>query len=129
MDVQLGDQHSLTTSEINEYGKLFTLVMTLGILAIPVVGACMDTVGFPATSFATTVFGSIWALLLLESTSKSVMGSFVMYTLFRTFLFTFLFAYLADSLGFKYFGVLAGMVFVFSGLCYDCFVRSASVFL
>lgn len=43
------------------------------------------------------------------------MMSFIFYSLFRTFLITFTFAYLADSLGFHYFGVLAGVVFVISG--------------
>jgi hypothetical protein len=38
------------------------------------------------------------------------------YALFRTFLFTYFFAYLADALGFKYFGVLAGVAFFCAGL-------------
>ena len=34
----------------------------------------------------------------------------------RSFFFTFIFAYLADALGFKYFGALAGVMFVVGGL-------------
>lgn len=52
---------------------------------------------------------------MLYGSRSSIIVSFVFYSLFRTFLVTFTFAYLADSLGFHYFGVLAGVVFVISG--------------
>lgn len=94
---------------------MFTVVMTLGTVAIPFVGACMDTLGFPATSFFTSLFGLVWSVLLMSSSRSAFFISFVLYTLFRTFLFTFMFAYLADTLGFKYFGVLAGVLFAISG--------------
>jgi len=39
-----------------------------------------------------------------------------MYALFRTFLFNYYFAFLADRLGFRYFGVLAGLSFFIAGM-------------
>ena len=41
--------------------------------------------------------------------------AFIAYALFRTFLFTYFFAYLADALGFRFFGVLAGVSFLIAG--------------
>lgn len=89
--------------------------MTLGVFAIPFVGYLMDSKGFPVTSAVTVSFGLIWSLLLLYDSKESLLPSFIFYTLFRTCLFTFLFAYLADTMGFKYFGVLAGLMFVCGG--------------
>ncbi len=108
IDLQIGDQLSLTMYERGVMGRQFTAFMTGGILAIPVVGVFMDYFGFPATSFLTVLFACIWASLQVFPTKGAIVISFVFYSLFRTFLFTFLFAYLADTLGFKYFGVLAG---------------------
>jgi len=116
IDLQLGDMQIFNSQAMKDYGNIFTLVMSLGIFGIPVIGALMDKAGFPATSFITLLFALGWSLLLLLETPNSLIGAFVCYSIFRTFLFTFLFAYLADTLGFKYFGILAGLMFVFGGV-------------
>jgi hypothetical protein len=41
-----------------------------------------------------------------------VLWSFLAYSLFRTFLYPFVFAYIADVCGYKYFGILGGVLFV-----------------
>jgi hypothetical protein len=116
LDIQLGDSALvLTAYEQKMYGRLLTVIMAAGCLAIPVVGLMMDKYGFPITSVAVVVFGVCWSLLLVNDTRETLIPSFVFYTLFRTFLFTFLFAYMADTMGFKYFGVLAGLMFVMAG--------------
>jgi hypothetical protein len=116
IDVQLGDSMLLLSEvDLQLYGRLFAVIMACGAFAIPVVGYLMDTVGFPATSAITVGLGSTWALLMLFDDVHALLPSFVFYSLFRVFLFTFLFAYLADSLGFRYFGVLAGLMFVTGG--------------
>lgn len=116
IDIQLGDSTLLLSAyEQRSYGRYFTMIMTLGVFAIPMVGYMMDTKGFPASSAVTVSFGLLWSLLLLYDSRNSLLPSFMFYALFRTFLFTFLFAYLADTMGFKYFGVLAGLMFVLGG--------------
>ena len=116
IDLQLGDMQVFNNQALKMYGNIFTLVMSLGIFGIPVIGALMDKTGFPMTSFITLLFALGWSLLLLMETPNSLIGAFICYSIFRTFLFTFLFAYLADTMGFKYFGILAGLMFVFGGI-------------
>jgi MFS family permease len=117
-DMQLGDKHSLTSEERHAFAQTFTLVITLGVLAIPPVGALMDRKGFPATSLLCIVSGVIWALLLLaDSPERHLLTlSFVFYSIYRTSFFTFFFAYLADVLGFSYFGMLGGVIFLLAGV-------------
>ena len=116
-DMQLGDKHNLTGEQRHAFAQTFTLIITLGVLVIPLVGALMDLRGYPATSLLCTAAGIIWALLVLvDSEQRHVLIlSFVFYSVFRTSFFTFFFAYLADALGFKFFGMLAGVIFLFGG--------------
>lgn len=116
IDLQLGDSHIFSLDEQKLYGRIFTAIMTFGFIGIPIVGAMMDKLGFPATATFTCSMGVIWALLLVYNSRTSVFASFFFYAIFRTFLFTFIFAYIADTLGFKYFGLLAGLMFVIGGL-------------
>jgi hypothetical protein len=112
IDMQLGDILLLDFLERDNFGRKCTIIMALGAIIIPFVGLIMDFGGFPITSFLATSFGISWSILLLLDDLKYILAAFVCYTLFRTFLFTFTFAYLADTLGFKYFGFLAGLVFL-----------------
>ena len=105
----------LTPYDQRLFGRYFTVIMTLGVFAIPFVGYIMDNKGFPVTSVVTVSFGVVWSLLFLYDSVYSLLPSFMFYALFRTCLFTFLFAYLADTMGFRFFGVLAGLMFVFGG--------------
>jgi MFS family permease len=117
-DMQLGDKHSLTAQQRHAFAQTFTLVITLGVLAIPPVGALMDRKGFPATSLLCIGSGIVWALLLLaDSPERHLLTlSFVFYSIYRTSFFTFFFAYLADVLGFRYFGMLGGIIFLLAGI-------------
>eukprot|EP01039_Chlorochromonas_danica_P009736 gene9737-10770_t len=115
-DAQIRDGSHLNAEEQHQYARIFTLVITLGFVGIPLVGACMDYLGFPATSFILIVFGLLWSVLAITRHPATLVLSFMLYSAFRTFFFTFTFAYLADTLGFKYFGVLAGIMFVLGGV-------------
>jgi MFS family permease len=115
-DVQLGDGNYLNDYERHNYARLFTLTITMGIIFIPIIGGIMDKYNFPIASLATSSFGFLWMCFLIVETKFSLIISFIMYAIYRTFLFTFVFAYLADTLGFKYFGVLAGLMFMMGGL-------------
>lgn len=117
-DMQLGDKHNLTGDQRHTFAEYFTLVITLGVVSIPPVGAMMDRTGFPATSLLCLVSGIIWALLLLADSPERhlLMLSFVFYSLYRTSFFTFFFAYLADVMGFQFFGMLGGIIFLLAGV-------------
>lgn len=115
-DVQLQDSSIFDVGESHNYARIFTLVITFGVVVIPMVGAMMDTVGYPFTAATTVALGTIWAVLLDLQSPLMLVVSFFFYSMYRTFFFTFFFAYLADTLGFKYFGVLAGISFVLGGV-------------
>lgn len=106
----------LTTAERRDYARWFTLIITCGVIYIPLVGFIMDKCGFPIASATTTTAGLLWIFFHQIGNKTSLIISFICYSFFRTFLFTFAFAYLADILGFKYFGVLAGIMFVLGGI-------------
>jgi MFS family permease len=115
-DLQIADLQHLEPAEAQTYAQLFTLIITLGVIAIPLIGATMDFVGFPVTSSVTIAAGIVWSILQQIPNAWALLTSFIAYATFRTFFYTFFFAYLADTFGFKYFGVLAGVVFVLGGV-------------
>ena len=112
---QLADLSIVPENEISKYGSSLTLFMTAGVLFIPFVGWLLDGYGYPTTMFATILFSIIWAVLLCLRSASYLMASFVAYALFRTFLYTFIFSYMSDRLGFQFFGILVGVLFVISG--------------
>jgi MFS family permease len=114
-DIQLADARILSPHDERWYARLLTIFMSLGVVAVPAVGVMMDFWGFPATSVVIISTGIIWAVMLLLNTPMGILISFVCYTIYRTFFYTFFFSYVADLFGFTYFGILAGILFVFGG--------------
>jgi MFS family permease len=90
--------------------------MSGAVVFIPLIGGLMDGYGYPITMLVTIFFGIVWSILLATADAYYLYASFLFYAMFRTFLYTFLFSYLADKLGFKYYGILAGVLFFVSGL-------------
>lgn len=113
---QLADMNFLPVRTQGLMVRLFTAITTAGVLGIPIVGRLMDACGFVATAAVTVTLAVLYGLGVLWEGEVQLLLAFVAYALFRTFLFTYFFAFLADSLGFKYFGVLAGVSFFVAGL-------------
>ncbi|KAJ1399549.1 hypothetical protein B484DRAFT_484002, partial [Ochromonadaceae sp. CCMP2298] len=105
--MQLGDAQ-LQPFQQHGLARTFTLTITLGVLVIPPIGVLMDVGGFPITALITTLAGMLWSVLLGVG--------FAAYSLYRTSFYTFFFAYLADVLGFRYFGMLAGIISLLGGI-------------
>ena len=111
--------------------RAFTLISSLGILGMPAVGFLLDNLGFAFTATITVILGICYTFFtLLHSSEQVVYCSFVCYSLFRSFLFTYFFAALPKKVGTKYFGILAGLTFFISGLVqlslYDYLISLAS---
>jgi len=85
--------------------RWFTVITVCGVLGIPFVGYSMDVLGFRATRAITVGLGCLWAAMTLVPHRLVLLLSFGVYALFRTFTFNYYFAFLADRLGFRYFGV------------------------
>ena len=88
---QLGDMKIVPFYQMSEYGDKLTILMTAGVLVIPIVGWLMDYCGYPVTMLVTIVFAIIWAFIICLKSPTYIYASFVAYALFRTFLYTFLF--------------------------------------
>mmetsp|Transcript_32067 Transcript_32067/g.42289 ORF Transcript_32067/g.42289 Transcript_32067/m.42289 type:complete len:465 (+) Transcript_32067:314-1708(+) len=119
LGVMLGDQSFIPVSKQDPAAALLTELMTAGTLCTPVAGYLMDRAGFPLTAIFILLNSIIWAAAQLFETTSALYVGFVAYSIFRTMLFTYYFAKLADSLGFRFFGVLSGTTFF---LCWcHCF--------
>ena len=97
-------------------GRYFSLILAGGFVTIPLVGAAMDKLGFPCTCVAIVIFGVIWSGLNLLGDINMVFYSFFFYTLFRSFLYPFVFAYMADVLGYEYFGMIGGIMYMVAAI-------------
>jgi len=115
VDFRLTSMEVTDASVRGRYCHMYTLINSTCAVLIPIVGHVMDTWGFTVTWVITVTLAVIWtSLLLLESISLLLL-SFFFAALFRTFLYTFIFAYLADAMGFRYFGLLSGILFLVAG--------------
>ena len=95
---------------------MFTLTLAAAAFLIPVVGFIIDRCGYTVTYVLTVSFAVLWSSMLVSGVEQLLVPSFVCYALFRTFVFTFMFAYLADTMGFRYYGALSGLLFLICGL-------------
>jgi hypothetical protein len=92
--------------------------MATGALAALVIGWLMDSTSLEICTAVTIVLGMAH-LLVLSSAGSSLswmIASFMIYVLFRQFLFPVFIASLTANLGFKYFGLLSGIGFAVSGI-------------
>lgn len=114
--MQIKDQQIVTDiNEEHNFARLFTIINASGIIFIPIVGILMDTTGFPFTAVLITLSGVLWSICLLVSTSYTLLLSFLFYSFYRISFFIFIFGYLVDTFGFKYYGLLAGIMFLCGG--------------
>jgi len=97
------------------------VIFGLGIIIAhpPSLPPSLPRYGFVTTAAVTVSMAVIYGLGIIIAQAQGgalpLILAFVAYALFRTFLFTYFFAYLADALGFRFFGVLAGVSFLFAG--------------
>jgi MFS family permease len=118
MGIQLGDSDLMGLEEQVQMGTTLTVIMTATVLAVPVIGWMMDNLGYSVTAGLMVSLGVAWSILLILSFHNVdyLVMSFIVYSLYRTCTFTFFFAYIADTLGFRFFGLVAGMQFLIAGI-------------
>lgn len=88
------------------------------IVAAPLSGYLLESVGFAPTAIITISLGITQQLcLLFAGTNGAVMiFSFATYAVYRAFLFPYFFASLSRRMGFRFFGFLSGISFCTSGI-------------
>lgn len=114
----MADFQDFTNQEQNELARIFTLVMAGGVVASFLVGWLMDRIGLEICAVLTLAFGMCHMVVLTYFADDRVymILGFVVYVMFRQFLFPVYFASLTARLGFKYFGLLNGIGFAVSGV-------------
>jgi MFS family permease len=117
VDLQLSAEDYMSPHDQAACMRWFTIITTAGVLGVPVVGSCIDKLGFRKTLIITLSLGCLWAACTLISHRYVLLFSFGVYSLFRTFLFNYFFTFVADRLGFRFFGILAGISFFIAALC------------
>lgn len=98
---------------LNTLTTEFSVISALGVLGMPVCGWLLDKHGEAFTAVVTSCLGIGYCVLFLN---EMFITSFWFYSMFRSFLFCYFFANLPVVMGFKYFGILAGIAFAVSGV-------------
>jgi len=111
VDLQLSSEHYMSKHDQAACMRWFTIITTAGVLGVPVVGSCIDKLGLRITLMITVALGCLWSACTLIADRNVLLFSFGVYALFRTFLFNYYFTFVADRLGFRFFGILAGASF------------------
>lgn len=118
LSTELADYNQYPYHLQHELAQYFTTLMSLGFLASMSAGFLIDLIGVELCTVMCLVFGQLRILMVLifGQDHALLVASFVLYTLFRSFLYPVFIALLTSRLGFKYFGVLLGLGFAISGL-------------
>ena len=97
-------------TQVKDYVEIFNLISSVSAVITPGIGIALDRWGFTRSIFVSILIGTAYAVTVLVDNFKLQIVSFVCYCIFRTFLFSIIFAYLPHKFGFRYFGVLSGYV-------------------
>jgi MFS family permease len=91
------------------------VIMSASVLAMPIVGWLLDRRGF-AYSLAVTIAATVvWAAVLLVPHLWFQLVGFAAYAFARTLLYAFVFAFIGAFFGFRYFGLLSGLLLAAGG--------------
>lgn len=81
------------------------------VVFIPLVGYLLETCGYTHVTFLCAASALSFTVLSWSNMRVVLLAAFTLYTLFRTILFSVLFAYIGQTFGFRHFGALTGIAF------------------
>jgi hypothetical protein len=116
---ELSDGNYFSSEHQHQLERYCTFAMSwLGLIGSMLAGWLMDHMGLEWCTASTLMLGQLHALMLVifSNSAAGMMTSFVVYTMFRQFLYPAFIATLTARLGYKYFGILAGIGFAVSGV-------------
>lgn len=114
---ELGDQQIFDAETQHSLTRWLSFLDAGAIIAAPLSGYLLESVGFTPTAIITISLGVIQQLCLLFAGSNTfiMIVSFATYAVYRAFLFPYFFASLSRKMGFRFFGFLSGISFCVSG--------------
>lgn len=115
--LQLGDEQIFDAESQHSLTRWLSFLDAGAIVAAPLSGYLLESVGFTPTAVITVSLGIIQQFCLLYAGSNSyvMIFSFATYAVYRAFLFPYFFASLSRKMGFRFFGFLSGIAFCVSG--------------
>lgn len=113
---QLRERAELSSSQVSSLIGDLGVILPSSVVFIPLVGYLLEAWGYTGVTVLCTATALLFTALFQSSATSLLVASFVLYTLFRTILFSLLFASLGQTFGFQHFGVLSGITFVVAAL-------------
>uniref|UniRef100_K3WGB5 Major facilitator superfamily (MFS) profile domain-containing protein n=1 Tax=Globisporangium ultimum (strain ATCC 200006 / CBS 805.95 / DAOM BR144) TaxID=431595 RepID=K3WGB5_GLOUD len=107
---QLRSQH-LAPETVSALLAKLAVVLPSSVVFIPLVGYLLEAWGYTHVTFLCAGSALLFTVLSWSTTVGVLLLAFVLYALFRTILFSVLFAYIGQTFGFQHFGALTGIAF------------------
>jgi MFS family permease len=107
---------SNSTSAADPYSGIFGYVLPLAIFCTPIAGVVVDRLGTDACLFATSMLALLHSLATLVSMLSVQVASFILFVLFRAFLFTSVTGFIGRYFGFGNFGTIFGSTTLLASL-------------
>jgi hypothetical protein len=122
ISAELNVSNEFDDNTANTLIQEFSYISFAGVIFSPMAGYLIDSIGSFWANTITCFVGILQMMLLLLSNGEAQMiESFIMYNLFRSFLYPCFFSGLADTIGFKFYGVISGVVVAISGFMFLLF--------
>jgi hypothetical protein len=100
-----------------QYVDMFNILLIIGTCSIPFYGMFIEKFGIGPAFILTSVCGILYALgNMIGNSAAWFYATFCFYALYRTFLFSSIFAYISSEYGFRFFGAISGILFLASSL-------------
>lgn len=101
----------LPANEIDALLSDLAMLLPGSVVFIPLVGYLLETCGYTHVTFLCAASALAFTALSWSNARVVLVAAFALYTLFRTILFSVLFAYIGQTFGFRHFGALTGIAF------------------
>mmetsp|Transcript_10460 Transcript_10460/g.13663 ORF Transcript_10460/g.13663 Transcript_10460/m.13663 type:complete len:532 (-) Transcript_10460:60-1655(-) len=113
----LGDQNFLTSNELKTALQFFVLGnLLIGGLTTPIFGMIADKFGYLHTVVLGFSCGILYCFCFLSKNSFLLYVGFVVFPCYTTFQMCYFFIKLGDDMGYRFFGILTGLISFTAGL-------------
>eukprot|EP00164_Ancoracysta_twista_P003393 GFYU01004530.1.p1 GENE.GFYU01004530.1~~GFYU01004530.1.p1 ORF type:complete len:605 (+),score=154.78 GFYU01004530.1:242-2056(+) len=111
---------SLTSNHdiVHTYTTIFNAMLPLGVVALPLGGWVIDKYDIPVMLDLTSALGVLYSVCIVVPGLATEVPAYVIYSTYRTFLFSALLSALSRYFGFQYYGIISGVLFAVSG-CFN----------
>lgn len=106
----------LPAADVSALLSDLAVILPSSVVFIPLVGYLLESWGYMHVTFLCAASALAFTAMSWSTVYGVLVAAFVLYALFRTILFSVLFAYIGQTFGFKHFGALTGIAFCVGAL-------------